>query len=326
MNSVTLKVISQKDIGPSSPVILDRQKRPIPGQENEERIRQIALGVARLSQASFISPDISDEQLDITLSAVHAQEYLKFLSHWSENLGQGQSHLDEEYCAPGVEADTPIVGGIYRVARQSARSAIAAAQEVVNGSRYAYALCRPPGHHAGYNWFGGYCYLNNAVAAVRTLLNAGVGRVGVIDFDHHFGNGSAALLVGVNEVFYGSIHSSTEISYPYVKTQPANGRQVFVPFVHSPEPIEFLRGIGRLLEESLAFGSTVIVVSVGYDIVAGDPHGTWSLPTSILKEVGRQLAKTVVPLCLVQEGGYLLPDLEECAFQFGLGLLGGCDD
>lgn len=326
MSSASLQVISQSEIGPSSPVILDKQKRPTAGQETEERIRQIATGLGRLSRTCFLAAEVSDEQLDVTLRAVHATEYLRFLSHWSEKLVPGQLHLDEEHCAPGVAADTPIVAGIYRAARESARSAIAAAQEVTKGRRYAYALCRPPGHHAGHNWLGGYCYLNNAVLAVRTLLNAGIARVGVIDFDYHFGNGSAALLQQTPEVFYGSIHSSTEISYPYMKTQPANGRQVYVPFLDPPEPSEFLRGITRLLEESLAFGSAAMVVSVGYDIIGDDPHGTWNLPPSILKEVGRQLAKTSVPLCFVQEGGYLLPKLESCAHQFGLGLLGEGDD
>jgi len=326
VNRATLQVISQDEIGPSSPIILDKEKRPTPGLETEERLRQIALGLGRFSRVSFLSAEVADEQLDATLGAVHAREYLDFLSHWSKNLELGQIHLDEEHRAPGVDADTPIVAGAYGAAREAARSAIAAAQEVTNGKLYSYALCRPPGHHAGHNWLGGYCYLNNAVVAVRTLLNAGMSRVGVIDFDYHFGNGSASLLERVSEVFYGSIHSSTEISFPYMKTQPPNSRQVYVPFRDLPEPAEFLRGITRLLEESLAFGSEAMVVSVGYDIVADDPHGTWSLPPSVLQEVGRQLAITSVPLCCVQEGGYLLSKLEECAYQFSLGLLGESDD
>ena len=326
MSSVTLQVISQSEIRSSSPVILDKQQRPTPGQETEERIRQIASGLGQLSRSSCLSPAVTDEQLNKTLSAVHAPEYLQFLSYWSEKLGPGQLHVDKEHCAPGVEADTPIVAGTYRVARESARTAIAAAEEVARGSRYSYALCRPPGHHAGYNWLGGYCYLNNAAVAVQTLLNAGIERVGVIDFDYHFGNGSAALLEHSAQVFYGSTHSSTEISYPYMKTQAPNEGQLYVPFINPPTPEEFVGGITRLLEKTLAFGSAAMVVSVGYDIIADDPHGTWNLSPSIFQEVGALLAKTSVPLCFVQEGGYLLSKLASCAYQFGLGLLGGSDE
>lgn len=326
MSALTLQVISQSEIRSSSPIILDKQQRPTPGQETEERIRQIASGLGQLSRTYFVSPAVTDEQLDKTLSTVHAPEYLQFLSYWSEKLGPDELHLDKEHCAPGVEADTPIIAGTYRLVRESARTAITAAQEVIGGKRYSYALCRPPGHHAGYNWLGGYCYLNNAVVAVQTLLNAGVGRVGVIDFDYHFGNGSAALLEHVSEGFYGSTHSSTEISYPYMKTRAPNKRQLYVPFLNPPQPDEFVDGITRLLEESLAFGSAAMVVSVGYDIIGDDPHGTWNLPPSIFQEVGALLAKTSVPLCLVQEGGYLLSKLEACAYQFGVGLLGGSDE
>lgn len=326
MSAPSLKVVLQRELGVSLPLILDKEQKPTASWETEKRIAQIAAGLQRLRQACFIPTKISDEQLTATLNSVHGQEYLRFLADWSEKLTGGQIWLDKEHCAPGVEVDTPIVEGIYRVAREGARSAIAAAQQIADGGRFAYALCRPPGHHAGFDWLGGYCYLNNAVVAVRTLLDAGIERVAVIDFDHHFGNGSAALLAQMSEVFYGSIHSSTEVSYPYMKTQPLNDRQVYVSFVDSPEPREFLSGVNRLLEESLKFGCSAVVVSVGYDIVDSDPHGTWNLPPSILQEVGAQLSKTSLPLCMVQEGGYLLSKLDECAFRLGLGLIGESDD
>jgi acetoin utilization deacetylase AcuC-like enzyme len=318
-----LDVIVQRELGVSSPIILDKEQRPSAGCETEERIARIAAGLQRLGRARFVPAETPDGQLDGILGSVHSREYLEFLSSWSERLAEGDMRVDKLRCAPGVEADTPIVKGIYRVAREGVRTALAAARHVAGGGRFAYALCRPPGHHAGFDWLGGYCYLNNAVAAARALLNTGIERVAVVDFDHHFGNGSAALVERTPEIFYGSVHSSTEISYPYMKTQSPNTRQVYVPFAHAPSPREFLSGIDRLLAEALKFGCSAIVVSAGYDVVDGDPHGTWHLPPAVLQEVGMRLSQTAVPLCVIQEGGYLLPKLDECSFRFGLGLLGG---
>lgn len=209
------------------------------------------------------------------------------------------------------------------MSREGARTAIAAAQKIVNGASLSYALCRPPGHHAGPGWLGGYCFLNNAVAAVVTLLESGIGPVGLIDIDFHFGNGSAALLASRPDVCFGSIHSSTILSYPYKEVQPANDSQTFIPFSHSPSSEEFLAEVKQLVKKSkIEFGCVAMVVSVGYDIIINDPHGGWHLPPAIFEEIGQILTQASIPLCLVQEGGYLLNALDECAYKFGLGLLG----
>jgi len=123
------------------------------------------------------------------------------------------------------------------LSREGSRTAIAAAQQIVNGASLSYAVCRPPGHHAGPAWLGGYCFLNNAVAAVVSLLESGISPVGLIDIDFHFGNGSAALLASQPDVWFGSIHRSTILSYPYKEVQPASDQQTFISFSHSPSSI-----------------------------------------------------------------------------------------
>lgn len=322
MSAGLLNIVFPLKTDVATPVILDVMGKAMPGQETQERLDRIARGLGRLSRCHFSFPAVSDEQLDAALSNVHTDEYLNFLSSCSDNLKLGELLINHSYVAPDVEPDTPIVSGIYDVAREGIRAAIAAAAQTAGGAQFTYALCRPPGHHAGPDWLGGYCYLNNATAATITLLTM-MSKVALIDFDYHFGNGSASILESRSNVLYGSVHCSTEEAYPYTKTESANNRQVFIAFEQPPTQDEFLNAVRRLVEQSLSFGCVAMVVSVGYDIIAGDRHGTWSLPPDIFEEVGSILLRANIPLCLIQEGGYLLDRLEECSYRLGRGLLGG---
>lgn len=325
MSASVLNIFLSLKTDIATPVILDARGEEKSGQETEERLHRIARGLKRLSRCHFSFPVVSDQQLEAALCSIHTDEYLNFLSCYSHSLGEGELFVSPQYVEPGVEPDTPIVNGIYDVAREGTRAAVAAAMQTAVGAQFTYALCRPPGHHAGPGWLGGYCYLNNAAAATVFLLTR-MGRVSVIDFDYHFGNGSAAIFEGLANVQYGSVHCSTEAAYPYQKTEPANSRQVLIAFEQPPTEREFLDAVRRLVEESLKFGCVAIVVSVGYDIIAGDRHGTWSLPARIFEKVGSILLRANVPICLVQEGGYLLDRLEECSYRLARGILGGDDE
>ena len=99
-----------------------------------------------------------------------------------------------EFAPPGLEPDIPVSAGLVAAAREGVRTAISAAQRTLAGAAFTYAVCRPPGHHAGPAFLGGYCYLNNAAAAVQTLLDGGLAPVGILDLDLHYPNGTAALL------------------------------------------------------------------------------------------------------------------------------------
>lgn len=322
MSNLSLEVILQREMQGASPIIVTSEGNKA-GQEVEERSQRIIQGLQRLPECNFSTAEVSDRYLDNILQQIHEQSYLDFLAHWNGALVGEDLLFDYPFVDQGIAADTPLFAGVYDLSREGTRTAIAAAQKIVNGAFLSYALCRPPGHHAGPGWLGGYCFLNNAVAAVVTLLESGRGPVGLIDIDFHFGNGSAALLASRPDVWFGSIHSSTILSYPYKEVQPANDSQTFIPFSHSPSSEEFLTEVKQLVKKSkIEFGCAAMVVSVGYDIIINDPHGGWELPPAIFEEIGQILAQASIPLCLVQEGGYLLNALDECAYKFGLGLLG----
>lgn len=320
MSHLSLEVSLQREMQGGSPIIVTAEGNTA-GKEVEERSQCIIKGLQRLTGCNFSTAQVSDHYLDTILQQIHHQEYLAFLAHWNRALVGEELLFEYPYVDQGIQLDTPLFEGVYDLSREGARTAIAAAQQIAKGASLTYGLCRPPGHHAGPGWLGGYCFLNNAVAAVVTLLESGISPVGLIDIDFHFGNGSAALLASRPDVWFGSTHSSTILSYPYKEVQPASVRQTFIPFSHSPSSEEYLTAVEQLIKEALNFGCAAMVVSVGYDIIIDDPHGGWHLPPSIFKEIGQIFAQASMPLCLVQEGGYLLTALEECAYKFGSGLL-----
>jgi acetoin utilization deacetylase AcuC-like enzyme len=322
MRQHSLIVIRQTNCSLSAPFILDRSGNSSKGLDTEERLQCIADGLRQLHRVCFRTPELSFGQLDPILSAVHSEDYLRFLDKHSAEADDKKILVDHPFIAPGVAPDTPLTAGMYTVARDAARTAAEAAMQIIQNASLAYALCRPPGHHAGRTWLGGYCYLNNAVIAVRTLLNAGINPVGLIDLDFHFGNGSAALLSDEQQVIFASVHCSTEDSYPYLKTEPAHERQLFISLGTSITEEEYLGAVTTAIKAVSRFGCSALVVSIGYDIIDGDPHGKWNMPCTIYKEVGKRLAEASIPICLVQEGGYLLERLGTCAFYLGMGLLG----
>src|SRR5215813_14298398 len=176
-----LQVILQRETSVAAPIILDCAGREVRGLETDERLQLIAGGLRKVRGCSFMAASVVDAEVHQRILETHDQEYLDFLQRWSRECRPGQLHFDTEHVAPGVRVDTPVLANAYQLACEGARTAITAAR-VAADHGMAYALCRPPGHHAGSFWLGGYCYLNNAVIAALELLAAGFPLVGIIDF------------------------------------------------------------------------------------------------------------------------------------------------
>src|SRR5262249_32596748 len=114
------------------------------------------------------------------------------------------------------DAGTPVAAGTWEAAYWAAQTALTALAPLLDGStRTSFALCRPPGHHAGADYLGGYCYLNNAAIAVRAATDAGLGRVAVLDVDYHHGNGTQDIFYEDGEVLFASIHGDPVTEYPF---------------------------------------------------------------------------------------------------------------
>ncbi len=287
-----------------------------PGADDGRRMEELRRGLLRHAGVRSATADADGEEVEQTLSVLHEPGYLEALGG-----ATAEPEVMPELTPPGLPPDIPVSAGLVEAAWEGVRTAITAAERLAGGARFTYALCRPPGHHAGPTWFAGYCYLNTAAAAVQTLRQAGVGPVGVLDVDLHYPNGTAAIVAAMGDASLHSLHASPVTNVAEGTVSPGSEREVVVEFAGSPSAEVYLEALADSLE-ALAETSRALVVSLGYDIVAGDPHGSWAFGPEIFAEIGAQLAATGLPVCVVQEGGYALDSLAACSEAFARGLLG----
>jgi acetoin utilization deacetylase AcuC-like enzyme len=298
------------------PWILDARGRRTPAHDDAKRLTEVHAGLSRHERVRAAGCDVSGVDVERTLRKLHDASYLDAL----DSARHGEPVLVAELAQPGLEPDTPVCAEAVAAARESAAVAIAAARRVLAGARFSYALCRPPGHHAGPEWLGGYCYLNNAAAAALTLREGGVGRVAILDLDIHYPNGTSALLARMRDTSLHSLHGATGANLPWHRVRARSEREHLVRFRRPPAPGTYLLALAATLG-ALAPSADAVVLSLGYDTVAGDPHGGWSVRAPTIAKIGALVRGTGLPLCIVQEGGYALGTLADCSRAFAHGLL-----
>ncbi|MCP4426999.1 MAG: histone deacetylase family protein [Chloroflexi bacterium] len=224
---------------------------------------------------------------------------------------------------------SPIFEHTWDSAYWGVQAAISAAALVhAKGSNTAYALCRPPGHHAGPDFYGGFCYLNNAAAAAHWLALQGQ-RVAILDLDYHHGNGTQAIFYGRSDVLFCSIHADPLYAYPYFwgyadeyGDGSGEGYNFNFPLPRNADETIYLDALVTALARIRQYVPDVLLISFGADIVEGDPMGSFQLPTSALTRIGSVIAKHKLPTAVIQEGGYQLSTLGENVVTFLNGLLG----
>jgi acetoin utilization deacetylase AcuC-like enzyme len=300
------------------PWILDEHGRRTRGYDDGRRLSEVQAGLMRRREVRAEIADASGAEVERTLRTLHRPGYLRALARARSR----DPVLMPELAEPGLAPDTPVCAEAVATAREGVGTAITAARHTLAGTRFTYALCRPPGHHAGPGWLGGYCYLNNAAAAAQTLHAGGVRWVAILDLDLHYPNGTSALLEQMTETTLHSLHGSTGANLPWERVRARTEREHLVAFRERPRAETYLEAVASSLD-TLARSAEAIVLSLGYDTVAGDPHGSWSFRPAIFAQIGRLLARSGLPVCVVQEGGYALASLAQCSHAFATGLLGG---
>jgi acetoin utilization deacetylase AcuC-like enzyme len=202
-----------------------------------------------------------------------------------------------------------IVEGTYEAALASANCALSAAQAVADGERSAFALCRPPGHHAGKDYAGGYCFINNASVAANWLSSRGI--VALLDMDYHCGNGTQDIFYDRNDVLTISIHADPNFEYPhFAGYADERGIGKGLGFHHNfplPAGTDDAAYVGTLkhtLELIRDFEPAYLVVSAGMDIYADDPLGKIRVTTDGIIEIGKLISAPRLPTVIVMEGGY----------------------
>lgn len=299
----------------------------VPYLENPDRMDRILDALQKTDWAEILAP--KDFGLD-PIYAVHDREYVDFLaSAWTEWLAS--EARDKSTLLPAtfalrrqppkptsllgragyylMDLSACIVAGTYAAALSSANCALSAAERVAGGERSAFALCRPPGHHAGRDYAGGYCFLNNASIAANWL--SAKGNVAILDIDYHCGNGTQDIFYDRADVLTVSIHADPNFEYPYYAgyagetgTGAGLGFHKNFPLAKGSDDAHYLSVLEEALDLIRKFMPQYLVVSAGMDIYTDDPLGTIKVTTAGIGALGRRIAALDLPTVIVMEGGY----------------------
>lgn len=300
--------------------------------ENPDRIDRILAALKPIDWVDFKEPE--DFGLDPIL-AVHDPDYIQFLaSCWDEWLAS-----DPEVAAsPETHAFLPatfalrrkgrptssvrgrggyymmdlsacIVAGTYQAALASANCALSAARSSFTLRNSAFALCRPPGHHAGKDYAGGYCFINNASVAANWLSQKGT--VAILDVDYHGGNGTQDIFYDRSDVFTISIHGDPDFEYPHYTgfaeetgSGAGLGFHRNFPLPKDTDDANYLAALDEALNLIRGFAPQFLVLSFGADTFDGDPLGTFRVTQNGFAEIGKRVADLNLSTAIIMEGGY----------------------
>jgi hypothetical protein len=187
---------------------------------------------------------------------------------------------------------------------------------VAGGERTAFALCRPPGHHAAIDMYGGYCFLNNAAITAQMFLDDGAKRVAVLDVDFHHGNGTQDIFYERSDVLFCSLHGQPEDAFPHFlgyKDETGAGKgegfNVNYPMPPGTPYSRWSKALKDAIKRIKAYGPDALVISLGVDAYKDDPISFFKLDNEDFTDCGRQIAKLKLPTLFVMEGGYAIAEI-----------------
>lgn len=225
-----------------------------------------------------------------------------------------------------ADGSCPIGAGTWNAAYWSAQTAIAAADALIAGDRTAYAVCRPPGHHARRDAAGGFCYLNNAAIAAERLT-AKFPRMVVLDIDMHHGQGIQEIFYQRKDVLYVSVHGDPTNFYPVVAGFEEErgegeglGYNINLPMPHGSTEEDFFNRLEEAMTAIRLFQPDAMVLALGFDIYKDDPQSKVSVSSEGFGRIGERIRQAGLPTLVVQEGGYDLATLSTNVQQFFKGL------
>lgn len=229
------------------------------------------------------------------------------------------------YC---IDTFTPLNKNAYLAARNAVDSTLTAASALLEGVYLAYALVRPPGHHAERNVFGGFCYFNSTAIAANYLSKHG--RVAILDIDYHHGNGQQSIFYKRDDVLTISIHGHPSFAYPFFsgfadERGEDEGKDFNINYVlqENISNEEYIKTVAKALTKIKQFNPKYLIVAIGFDTARGDPTGTWSLDSADFNKIGHYIGDLPYPTLFVQEGGYNTRTLGKNALSFFKGVWRG---
>ncbi|MYM33087.1 histone deacetylase family protein [Duganella sp. FT94W] len=276
----------------------------------------------------------------MSLERIHTPRYLHFLRNaWSEwvaldpaNAGKDaipsvwpvrtlRSDIEPHNFAArmglySMDSGTPLTAGTWTAAKTGADCAVNAAHALRLGERGAFVLSRPPGHHAGADFFGGYCFLNNAALAAQHLLDDGARKVAIIDIDYHHGNGTQSIFYQRSDVLFISIHADPRDEYPFYLGHAdergdgaGHGFNLNLPLAAGSSTQAWFTALETACIRIGSFAPDALVVSLGVDTFAGDPLSRFALHSADYLKIGERLAWLNLPTAFIFEGGYAVKEL-----------------
>jgi acetoin utilization deacetylase AcuC-like enzyme len=230
-----------------------------------------------------------------------------------------------------MDNGSPLVAGTWEAAKAGADAAASAAALVSAGAPAVFCCSRPPGHHAGAGFMGGYCYLNNAAVAAQALRKGGAGRVAVLDVDYHHGNGTQSIFYRRKDVFFASLHGDPLTEYPFFLGHADEqgegeglGFNLNLPLPAGCSAADWFAALEQACLRIAAHRSDALVVSLGLDTFAEDPISKFALQAADFRRLGQRLSALGLPTVLVLEGGYAAQALGHNAAQVLEGFEEGC--
>jgi acetoin utilization deacetylase AcuC-like enzyme len=271
------------------------------------------------------------------IEEAHSPAYRAFLESFCRRLGP-----EDQFIPPSLTAspsvldtgrpedicgyycfgqDTPLCGGTYRAALSAVDAALTGGDALLAGQSAVYALCRPPGHHAEKEKFGGFCYFNNAYIAAAALAKKG--KTVILDVDFHHGNGTQHLTYRRDDIMYISLHGHPATAYPHFtgwdhETGEDEGRGLNCNFPLPPGTtgeIYFI-ALDKAIEKIGLFSPEFLLISMGFDTYKDDPISQFRLERDDFSTMGKKLAGLDLPILIIQEGGYCLSRLGSLARAF----------
>ena len=304
----------------------------VPCSEKPERVAMVLKECERRGLGAIVTPHGVPL---MTLERVHSPRYLHFLrTAWSEWLALDPANAGKDafpavwpvrtlrsdiepgnFCARlglySMDCGTPLTAGTWVAAKTGADCAVNAAHALQRGERGTFALTRPPGHHAGSDFFGGSCFLNNAALAAQHLLDDGRERVAILDLDYHHGNGTQTIFYERADVLTVSLHGDPRTEYPFFLGHTdergagaGEGFNLILPLPRGTGFGAWRRALDVALQVVDNFAADALVVPMGLDTFEGDPISGFTLQSDDYRVIGAALASAGLPTVFTFEGGY----------------------
>ena len=267
---------------------------------------------------------------------VHSADYVEFLrtahDRWRDAGRDGDafpytfpvvgrrplklSRIDALLGQYSFDTSTPIAEGTWVASYWAAHTALAATDAVLGGERSAFALCRPPGHHCGKDYLGGYSYLSNAAIAAEHVITSGKKRVAILDVDYHHGNGTQDIFYDRADVAYASIHAEPGTDYPFfwghadeTGSGKGEGATLNLPLPRGTDWSGYEAALTQSLDWVERHQPDLLIVSYGADTYERDPISRFELKTNDYSPMARRIAALGLPTVVVMEGGYAVEAL-----------------